>query len=156
MGRVLTLLTRIPTLDREKTLHIYLPTGYGKKNDHFPVLYMHDGHNLFDLKTSAFGSIWNVHLALDKLQKKYEKNVIVVGIDCPSPLRFNEYSPWVNERIKEYKSYLPQNRAGGEGDLYVDWIVRVLKPWIDQKYRTNPQETFMAGSSMGGLISLYA
>jgi len=155
MSKIIVETTFITKLNRPKTVHIYLPTGYDGST-RFPVLYMHDGHNLFDASTSAFGTIWNVHQSLDKIEQETGMNLIVVGIDCPSPKRFDEYSPWINHEMREYKSYLQQDSAGGEGEQYIDWLVRELKPSIDRRYCTNPNLTYLAGSSMGGLISLYA
>jgi len=107
---------------------------------------MHDGQNLFDNATSYSGE-WGVDEYLDSIFKKGKKEVIVVGIDNGLNKRMNEYNPW------EF-----QNFGKGEGDQYVDFLVKDLKPFIDKHYRTlkNKSNTFIAGSSMGGLISLYA
>ncbi|MDD3842082.1 MAG: alpha/beta hydrolase-fold protein [Candidatus Izemoplasmatales bacterium] len=156
MGTIIIETKQIPALHRNKKLHIYLPNGYDFKNTSYPVLYMHDGHNLFDIETSAFNASWNVHYALDEIEKQTALNMIVVGIDSPSDQRFDEYSPWINNNMKEYISYLKAPSYGGEGEIYLQWIVSELKPWIDANFRTIVNKTFMAGSSMGGLISIYA
>lgn len=156
MSQVIVLEMELTVLKRQKTLHIYLPSGYAESTKRYPVLYMHDGHNLFDLKTSAFRAIWDVHHSLDEIESRSGQNMIVVGIDCPSDQRFNEYSPWVNVHIHDAISYLSNDQYGGEGDCYLEWIVKDLKPYIDNQYRTDPDKNWMAGSSMGALISLYA
>jgi predicted alpha/beta superfamily hydrolase len=106
---------------------------------------MHDGQNVFDDATSAYGE-WGVDEALDTLGPK-RKEIIVVGIDNGDNKRLNEYSPYDMEKYGK-----------GEGDQYVDFLVQTLKPYIDKHYRTrrNKTNTFTAGSSMGGLISFYA
>ena len=136
----------IPELKRTRRIWIYLPPGYATSKKRYGVLYMHDGQNLFDNATSYSGE-WGVDEYLDSIFKKGEKEVIVVGIDNGLNKRMNEYNPW------EF-----QNFGKGEGDQYVDFLVEDLKPFIDKHYRTlkNKSNTFIAGSSMGGLISLYA
>lgn len=136
----------IPELQRSRRIWIYLPPGYSTSKNKYPVLYMHDGQNLFDNFTSYAGE-WGVDEYLDSIFKSGQKEVIVVGVDNGLSKRMNEYNPW------EF-----QNFGKGEGDQYVDFMVKDLKPFIDKHYRTlkNKQNTYIAGSSMGGLISLYA
>jgi alpha-glucosidase len=136
----------IPQLKRTRRIWIYLPPDYATSKKSYGVLYMHDGQNLFDNATSYSGE-WGVDEYLDSIFKKGKKEVIVVGIDNGLNKRMNEYNPW------EF-----QNFGKGEGDQYVDFLVKTLKPFIDKHYRTlkNKANTFIAGSSMGGLISLYA
>jgi predicted alpha/beta superfamily hydrolase len=136
----------IPQLKRTRRISIYLPPDYATSKKSYGVLYMHDGQNLFDNATSYSGE-WGVDEYLDSIFKKGKKEVIVVGIDNGLNKRMNEYNPW------EF-----QNFGKGEGDQYVDFLVKTLKPFIDKHYRTlkNKANTFIAGSSMGGLISLYA
>jgi predicted alpha/beta superfamily hydrolase len=135
----------MPQLNRYRRIRIYLPEGYAKSKKKYPVMYMHDGQNLFDDSTAAFGE-WGVDECLDSLIKKNKPACIVVGIDN-GPQRFNEYNP-----------YDFQQFGKGEGDLYLEFLVQTLKPFIDKQYRTNPakENTIIAGSSMGGLISYYA
>ena len=136
----------IPQLKRTRRIWIYLPPGYKKSTKSYPVLYMHDGQNLFDVATSYAGE-WGVDEYLDSIDKENKKEVIVVGIDNGLSKRMSEYNPWEFE-----------NFGKGEGDKYVDFLVRNLKPYIDAHYRTlkTKSGTYIAGSSMGGLISLYA
>lgn len=135
----------IPQLDRHRRIWIYLPGSYSSSKKTYPVLYMHDGQNVFDDATSGFGE-WGVDEALDSSGPK-NKEIIVVAIDNGGDKRLNEYSPYDMEKYGK-----------GEGDHYVDFLVQTLKPYIDKHYRTKRDEknTFIAGSSMGGLISFYA
>jgi predicted alpha/beta superfamily hydrolase len=134
---------QIPQLSRDRTIRVLLPRNYSETNKAFPVLYMQDGQNLFDPETAAFGD-WKIPKTMDKLPLK--KQVIIVGIDNGAEYRINEYAPF------------KKGKSGGEGDAYVRFIVENLKPFIDNEYRTLPQRetTGIAGSSMGGLIALYA
>ena len=107
---------------------------------------MHDGQNLFDAATSYSGE-WGVDETLDRLHASGDWGCIVVGIDNGGADRLNEYAPWVNAQY-----------GGGQGDEYLDFLADNLKPYMDANYRTLParQHTGIMGSSMGGLISLYA
>jgi len=104
---------------------------------------MHDGQNLFDAYTAAYCE-WGVDEILDKLPIKEE--CIVVGIDHGGDYRITEYDPYDSKYGK------------GRGDDYVDFLAKTLKPYIDSHYRTiiDTRHTTIAGSSMGGLISMYA
>ncbi len=138
----------------KRKIRIYKPDGLVNQTDiRLPVLYMHDGQNLFYDTDATYGVSWGMREAL------YETKLpmIVVGIDCnhEGHRRFDEYSPFVNKDIG-MQLYALDQPLGGQGDVYVDWLVRELKPWIDLHYPTNPEHTIIAGSSMGGLISLYA
>lgn len=160
MYRIENFNVHIQELNRDRTVRVYLPGDYDdKKEKRYAVLYMHDGHNLFFEETSAYGGIWAVQEAVRNIEKQGKDGIIVVGIDCdPYGRRLDEYSPWVNENLSELTPTLNLVSAGGEGDLYVEFLVKSLKPLIDEKYRTlkNKENTFIAGSSMGAFISLYA
>lgn len=134
------------SLNRKRRIWLYLPSDYATSSKSYPVLYAHDGQNLFDKKTSFAGE-WGIDEALDSMYLKGDYGAIVVGIDNGGSQRLNEYSPWTNAQY-----------GGGQGDQYVDFIVKELKPYIDQNYRTlsDPDNTGIMGSSMGGLISFYA
>lgn len=136
----------IPQLNRQRRIWLYLPPDYATSGKSYPVLYMQDGQNLFDANTS-FGQEWQVDEALNQLFNQGDEGIIVVGIDNGQGNRLNEYTPWPNP---EY--------GGGQGSEYVDFIVQTLKPYIDANYRTRPQRDFtgIMGSSLGGLISMYA
>lgn len=135
----------MPQLNRHRRVWIYLPPSYATTKKKYPVLYMHDGQNLFDHGTSSFGE-WGVDEALDTLSHQYGE-AIVVAVDHGGEKRINEYSPFDME-----------NYGKGEGDAYVDFLAQTLMPYINHHYRTkrSARYTAIAGSSMGGLISFYA
>lgn len=137
--------------NQERTIRVYLPVSYQDGKNTYPVLYMHDGQNVFDDREAIGGVSLNLKSYLDE----NKLDVIVVAIDQNSEERFNEYSPW---KDGEYvKKLLGQaSSLGGKGKEYADFIVNQLKPLIDEKYRTKEDYTAMAGISLGGLISTYA
>jgi predicted alpha/beta superfamily hydrolase len=128
----------MPQLNTSRRIWIYLPPDYYTSLKQYPVLYMHDGQNLFDQNTSAFGE-WKVDESLNTLFNQGDFGIVVVGIDNGAGTRVNP-------------SY-----GGGQGAKYVDWIANNLKPYIDKNYRVSavPKYTGIMGSSMGGLISQY-
>jgi len=136
----------MPGLNRKRQLRLYLPPGYATSNKRYPVLYMHDGQNLFDAAT-AYAGEWKVDETLDALAKEGKLELIVVGIDNGAEKRMTELNAWDNDRIGK-----------GEGREYTDFIVKTVKPMIDRQYRTLPDRanTAIMGSSMGGLASHYA
>lgn len=146
-------------LNRKRMVRVYLPNDYDvNTNKHYKVLYMQDGHNLFYKETSAFGSIWDIQSTMCKRENLGNDGLIVVGVDCNvGGGRMDEYSPWVNDNLDEIIKTRGLIKAGGEGDLYSEFLVSTLKPYIDSKYRTlsTRENTFIAGSSMGAFISLY-
>ncbi|TGD82359.1 alpha/beta hydrolase-fold protein [Hymenobacter wooponensis] len=140
---------QMPQLQRQRRIWIYLPNDYNTAaKKHYPVLYMHDGQNVFDACTSFSGE-WGVDETLSQLQQQGldAAGCIVVAVDNGGAERLNELSPWRNT---EY--------GGGQGKQYIDFLVHTLKPYIDVHYRTLTGREFtgIAGSSMGGLISTYA
>jgi len=134
-----------PQLDNERDLLVSLPGGYATHQRRFPVVYMHDGQNLFDPATSFSGS-WNVDIAMAEVSLD-GLDAIVVGIPNMGSERLNEYSPFEHPRL-----------GGGKGDGYLEFLTNTVKPLIDEKYLTvaDREHTGIVGSSMGGLISLYA
>ncbi len=135
----------IPQLNTERRIWIYLPEDYSTSKKKYPVVYMHDGQNLFDELTGYAGE-WKIDETLDSLFQTTKKSFIVVGIDHGNEERLNDYGPWNNPKY-----------GGGKGDLYADFLALTLKPYIDKNYRTltSSEKTALMGSSMGGLISLY-
>ena len=131
---------KIPQLNRERRVWMYLPPNYKSANKSFPVIYMHDGQNLFDTSTSYSGE-WSVDETLNRLYKDGNASFIVVAIDNGKDKRLDEYSPWKNQKY-----------GGGEGDAYLEFIVKTLKPYIDANYKTlkDKENTAIIGSSMGG------
>lgn len=134
----------MPQYNRSRRIWIYFPPGYETSGINYPVLYMHDGQNLFDTNTSFAGE-WKVDETLNSLAAQGKRVPIVVGIDNGSK-RIAEYTPWTNPQY-----------GGGDGDKYMQFIVETLKPYIDQHFRTLPdrENTGIMGSSLGGLISHY-
>ena len=134
-----------PGLGNRRDVLVYLPTSYDKSDKPYPVIYMHDGQNLFD-PTTSFAGEWGVDSAMAKAPRR-GRRAIVVGIPNAGIDRIREYSPFVDQRI-----------GGGLGDRYLDWLEQQVMPMIDSRYRTirEPQGKGIVGSSLGGLISLYA
>lgn len=139
-----------PPKGADRPLHIYLPEGYWESGERYPVLYFFDGHNLYRDEDATYGKSWGLADFLDRWGKK----IIVVGIECGHE---------GNERLSEYLPYPADPGswfAGIEpmGKTTMDWIVTEIKPRIDRTYRTIPfrECTGIAGSSMGGLMALYA
>ena len=137
----------MPGLGRERTLRLYLPPSYESAPDkRYPVIYMHDGQNLFDDATSYAGE-WGVDETMDAFARTRGFEAIVVGIDNGGEERLHELSPWTNPKY-----------GAAQGEQYMAFVVDTVKPFIDARYRTLPDRTntAIAGSSMGGLISHYA
>jgi predicted alpha/beta superfamily hydrolase len=132
-------------LGNSRDLVVWLPPGYSRGERRYPVIYMHDGQNLFDPRTS-FAEPWRVDSAIAKAGQR-NLDAIVVGIPNMGVDRIAEYSPYVDAKV-----------GGGSGDRYLDWMIGTVKPLIDRDFRTRPDRAHsgMIGSSMGGLITLYA
>jgi predicted alpha/beta superfamily hydrolase len=133
-----------PELGNTRDVQVYLPPSYANSGRHYPVVYMHDGQNLFDVSTSFAGE-WRVDETFERIGREGVE-AIVVAIPNMGPQRLEEYSPFHDPR-----------RGGGRGDAYLDFIVHTLKPAVDARFRTRAERTHtgIIGSSMGGLISLY-
>ncbi|HEX8844354.1 MAG TPA: alpha/beta hydrolase-fold protein [Pyrinomonadaceae bacterium] len=137
-------------LASDRDILVYLPPGYDKdRKKHYPVLYLHDGQNLFDGATSFIKDAeWRVDETAQSLIKaKKITPVIIVGIYNAGRDRIDEYTPTRDM----------SHQMGGKADLYGRMIVEELKPFIDSNYRTLPEaeNTGLGGSSLGGLVSLY-
>jgi len=128
---------------------VWLPPSYNRRESakkRYPVLYMHDGRNLFDPTTSFGGADWGVDEAMTEgISDKRIKEAIIVAVDNTAD-RMSEYTPFPDPKHK-----------GGNGENYAKFLVEELKPFIDKQFRTlkDRQNTFVGGSSLGGLISLY-
>jgi predicted alpha/beta superfamily hydrolase len=135
------------TLGNARTVLVYLPPGYDENEDRrYPVLYMHDGQNIFDAGTSFIGVEWGVDEALERMIPEGQvRPLIVVGI-------YNN-----ENRSFEYTPVADPSRGGGGAGRYAEFIVNELKPFIDSTYRTLPsrEHTGIMGSSLGGIVSLY-
>jgi predicted alpha/beta superfamily hydrolase len=135
-----------PQLNNKRALRIWLPPSYAENPaKRYPVLYMHDGQNLFDARTASFGVEWGVDETLNRLVAMgVADEVIVVGIDN-TPDRIPEYTPCCDPKY-----------GGGKLDAYGAFIVETVKPWVDRTYRTLPGKdtTAIMGSSLGGIASV--
>ncbi len=143
----------ITLFNTERTIRVYLPQNYYRSKENYPVLYMHDGKNVFRDEVAIGGVSLGLESYLDQIGLK----LIVVGIDAnlSREKRVEEYCPWVNGEFS--KTIIGNDSVlGGKGELYVDFIVNELKPFVDHKYRTFPNKTYMGGVSLGGLISTFA
>lgn len=144
-------LVKLPTLtgEKERTAYVYLPKGYGENGVRYPVIYMFDGHNLFTDKEATYGKCWGLEDYLDKTATP----VIIAAVECnhEGNARLSEYSP------VSFDMYGGE-RIVGRGKKYMDWLTGTFKPYIDKNYLTLPdrKNTFIAGSSMGGLMTIYA
>ena len=140
---------------------VWVPDGYDSSSARYAVLYMHDGRNLFDPKTAYGGQIWGVDSAVSKLMEAHEiRPTIIVGVDN-TPARSREYMPGkVFEALDETNRRTLSGDMKGDpvSDAYLKFLTKELKPLIDARFRTLPgrDSTFIMGSSMGGLISMYA
>ena len=160
MSKIESFEIEIPQLDRARKVWVYLPDGYEKGSKRYPVIYMHDGQNLFYDELTAYGAAWHVDKTLDDIYATTGNACIVVGVECLPERRFSEYSPWkISPFPLHDKREIPRDgiNCGGEGEEYSDFFANTLKAYVDAHYDTDPsrQATAVAGSSMGGLISCY-
>jgi len=137
-------------LPDKRDLIVYLPPGYDAAAERrYPVLYLHDGQNLFDAATAFVpGQDWQVNATAGALIKSGDiEPLIVVGIYNTGEHRIHEYTPTRDRR----------QRAGGDAALYGQMLTDEVKPFIDRQYRTLPgaADTGLGGSSLGGLVTLY-
>ncbi len=135
----------IPQLKRKRRISALLPHDYHVSEKRYPVLYLKDGQNLFD-ENAPFGN-WAIDRSLESLAREGLQDIIVIAIDHGG-----------EDRIAEYLPYFNSNVGKGEGELYMQFMRNTLIPYVNKKYRTltSPANTGIGGSSMGGLISLYA
>ncbi|MFL9845913.1 alpha/beta hydrolase [Flavobacterium rhizosphaerae] len=143
IGTVEEFTIEAPQLGRTKTIWVYLPYTYNKSQNGFPVIYMHDGQNVFN-HAESHKRDWHAEEKLNDLHG----NAIVIGIEHGgSTHRIDEMTPYKNEKY-----------GGGHADDYLDFIIHTLKPYVDGHFLTLPEKehTTIFGSSVGGLISFYA
>lgn len=134
-----------PQLGTSRDILVYLPPSYWERQARrFPVLYMHDGQNLFD-EAASFAGEWRVDETMEALARE-SVEAIVVGVPNAGDARRDEYSPFRDRR-----------QGGGRGDDYLRFLLDTVKPLVDRSFRSDPSRpaTGLMGSSMGGLISLY-
>lgn len=139
----------IPALtgSKKRNAYVYLPDNF--EGERFPVLYMFDGHNLFSDEEATFGKCWGLKDYLDSTNTP----LIVAAVECnhEGNLRLSEYSP------ADFV-FRNKDKIKGRGKKYMDWLVNEFKPLIDENFPTlsGRSSTAIAGSSMGGLMTLYA
>ena len=139
------------TGEEERNVYVYVPDAFEEDEAlRFPVLYMFDGHNVFFDDDATYGKCWGMKEYLDES----ETPLMVVAVECnhaPKGARLSEYAPFSFRAPK-------LGSVEGRGHDTMEWFVHTLKPLIDEQYPTLPgrYDTFIAGSSMGGLMSLYA
>lgn len=148
MGNVTKFNFHFSPSNQDRTLHVYLPDGYGENGERYAVLYMFDGQNLFFDNDATFGT----SLGLKDFLDHYWKKIIVVGIQCANDdhLRVNEYVPYdIHSSIYGY--------VEGRGWHTFNWIANELKPFIDSHFLTYPEReaTAVGGYSLGGMMALY-
>jgi len=136
-------------IDEKHDFIVYVPQAFNADpNRFFPVLYLHDGQNLFDPETSFIkGNYWRVGEAADAMIASGEvEPLVIVGIYNAGARRINEYTPLEDRRL-----------GGGNADAYGQMLVEELKPFVAHHYRTlaGPENCGMGGSSLGGLVTLY-
>ena len=133
-----------------RPLHIYLPNSYYFTQERYPVMYFFDGHNLFFNEDATYGKSWGLKDFLDS----WGKDIIIVGIECghSGEERLSEYLPYPAVKSSRFSEFYPM------GDATMQWILNEVKPSIDRDFRTIPfrECTGIGGSSMGGLMALYA
>jgi len=134
-----------PQLGNARDILVYTPGSYARGTTRYPVIYMHDGQNLFDPATSFAGD-WGLKAALARGSRRGVETMIV-AVPNMGTARIDEYTPFTDA-----------NAGGGLGDRYLDFLIDSVKPLVDERFRTLPDRahTGIAGSSLGGLISLYA
>ena len=140
---------RSDVLDNSRDVHVYLPPGYDEAGDRlYPVLYLHDGQNVFDTSTSFAGIEWGVDETAEQLVRAGRiPPIIIVAIDHAGERRADEFAPTRDTH----------RNAGGEADRYARFVVEELKPYIDRTFRTRADapHTAIGGSSLGGLVTLH-
>lgn len=133
---------------KNRPLHIYLPDDYYESNEQYPVMYFFDGHNLYNDEEASYGKSWG----LRNFMENWPKKMIIVGMQCSfeGQDRLSEYLPYPAE-----PGYFAQFKP--MGDATFQWILNVVKPMIDNEYRTYPfrECTGIAGASMGGVMAVY-
>lgn len=138
----------MPQLDQHRKIWIYLPADYEKSNKRYPVIYMQDGQHLFDEATSQ-GRIGPIEWGVDETLDEAEQACIIVAINHQ-----DDYS----DRESEFYVHPNSSHSEVQGSAYLAFMVETLKPFVDKQYRTlsDKENTAIAGSSLGGLVSFYA
>ena len=142
------------TILRNRALYVLLPKDYATSTQRYPVLYMHDGQNMFDDSTAANGE-WHLDEVAEGLMNAGRiPPMIIVGVGTTGEFRIEEYTPTPIQRPTVTGGTIT---LGGRGDLHVKMLVEEIKPFIDKTYRTlgDRMNTALGGSSLGGLMTMY-
>ena len=142
---------KVPYTGKLRRVRVLLPKNYELDTDRrYPVVYFHDGQNVFYSKEAYVGHSWKVIPAIKR--NPDISRMIVVAIDNDGMQRMNEYSAW-----KYKESNIPGMQFGGKGIEYGEFVMDVVKPFIDKEYRTlaDREHTAMIGSSLGGNITQF-
>ncbi|MTH52284.1 alpha/beta hydrolase [Bacillus mangrovi] len=139
---------------QNRMIRVYLPPAYARSEKSYPVLYVHDGQNVFSDSTAVGGG---VSLNLEEFLDRNEYGLIVAAIDLNTAgeERIHELCPWKCGHFCAEVLGQPSS-AGGKGEAYLDFIVNELKPALDRLYRTDSERSYMAGISLGGSFTVYA
>ncbi|MCF1632766.1 alpha/beta hydrolase [Tetragenococcus koreensis] len=142
----------MPYMEEKRRVRVLLPSNYETETANYPVVYMHDGQNIFFSRESYSGYSWKLIPLL-----KNEENLppmIIIGIDNSEENRFAEYMPW-EVTIEDENETIS---VGGFGEAYTQWLVETVKPFIDEHYRTKQdrKHTVLAGSSLGAVVTAFA
>ena len=152
-----------PEMDDTVTIDVWTPEGYPGDDGHrYPVIYMHDGQNLFDASTTWNGQSWEMDSVVSELVEAGEIEApVIIGIHSVAETRVGDLMP---QKAKDYITSTPDSalrdfleKTPLRGDAYAAFIVNTLRPAMDAAYRltANADSTFVMGSSMGGLMSVY-
>ena len=138
--------TYITPFQLERTLHIALPDNYYETQVHYPVMYMYDGHNLFQDHDATYGKSWG----LEDFLNDYDKPFIIVGIECnhEGQERLNEFTPYTFDN-----SYF--GHINGKGEILMDWVIEELKPFIEQLNNSKPEPAYTCWSEVEPVIYSY-
>ena len=145
-----------------RTVDVWLPPGYHESGEAYRVVYLHDGQNLFDPALSFTGTPWGIDEALDRLTREEGLPPAIAVAVWNTPARIAEYmpqQPMERHATADTRARFADTYGGAPcSDAYLRFLATELKPWIDRTYRTlaGPEDTAIMGSSMGGLVSLYA
>lgn len=145
----------LKAIHRSRNITVYVPDDYYQQCKRYPVLYIQDGQNAYFDRLSFCGVSWGF---LDYAQVT-QMDIIMVAIPCNFEgfKRVDEYGPWqISSDFSFQETQIQDLIIGGEGMDYIDWLKDDLKPYIDKRFTTNPDDCGIVGSSMGGVISAYA
>lgn len=151
--------THLLRAGQRRAVRVYLPPDYETSRRHYPVLYMFDGHNLFDRRTSSYGKEWHIDEHMESLfSHDPAATAVVVGID-PDPRTYARYAEYsIGEWIHPGTPDEPEGRRiVGSGGATAEFLVGTVKPWVERHYRVaaDREHVGIGGSSMGGYMSLY-